>query len=252
MMCSIRPFVGLFVLLLGAGTTKVHAQPRLVDEGTFSLFLAGVRVGREDFSIRPAPGGAAGAFVAQGNVLLGERRLTVRLHTDSSGSPLRFTLEEARDGALVETVSGEARRDLWSGRANRRDGESAREFRMRRGTLAAEANVVHHLWFLLRFGEGRAHNVLDPRSFAMETVSVEDAGPDRVSLGLREFVSRKWIIRPANGRGIREAWTDLDGRLLRVRIPDGELEAIRDEPPPETPGVRMTYDSMEPFSQDLV
>lgn len=243
--------LGLVASLLltppGAG-----GQAAVVDEGTFSLFRDGVRVGREDFSIRSAQGSGNGAYVAQANVLLGESRLTVRLNTDSLGSPLRFTLDAMREGRSLESMSGEARRDLWSGRAIRHDGETAREFRMPHGSLAAEATVIHHLWFLLRFGEGRSPTVLHPRSLTMETVSIEDAGPERVSLGLREFVSRKWVIRPLSGVGIREAWTDLDGRLLRVRFPDEHLEAVRDEPPPETPATRPAYHSSETLSQDSV
>ena len=221
-------------IALAARPEAAEAQMRLLDEGTFSLFVGGVRVGREDFSIRGSTGGGALRYVAQGNVLLGESRVAVRLDTDSAGSPLLFTLEEARAGKAVETVSGEARRDLWSGRAVHRTGERARELRLPAGSLASEASVIHHLWFLLRFGEGRGPVVLHPRSLTTESVGIEDAGPDRVSIGLREFVARKWVIRPSSGVAAREAWTDLDGRLLRVRIQDADLEAVRDEAPPET------------------
>ena len=227
-----------FMLLAPIGAA---AQPAVVDEGTFSLFVGGVRVGREDFSIRPATGSGNDAYVAQGIVLLGENRVSVRLNTDSLGAPVRFSLESIRDGRVLESISGEARRDLWSGRAIRPDGESAREFRMPPGSLAGEAMVIHHLWFLLRFGEGRSPNVLRPRSLTMDAVSIEDAGPDRVSLGLREFVTRKWVVRPVRGAAIREVWTDLEGRVLRVRVPAEELEAIRDEAPPETPAMRTAY-----------
>lgn len=238
-----RPFVAraLLSFLVLLAPIGAEAQAVVVDEGTFSLFIGGVRVGREDFSIRPASGTGNIAYVAQGIVLHGEDRVSVRLNTDSLGSPLRFTLEATRDGRLVESISGEARQDLWSGRAIRPDGESAREFRLPPRSLAAEAMVIHHLWFLLRFGEGRSPSVLHPRSLTVERVSIEDAGPDRVSLGLREFVTRKWVIRPVHGTAIREAWTDLEGRLLRVRVPAEDLEAVRDEAPPETPAMRTTY-----------
>lgn len=216
------------------GPAALEAQARVLDEGTFSIFVGGTRIGREDFSIREAQGGADGAYVAQGNVLRGDSRLAVRLNTDSTGAPLRFTLDETNDGRAVETISGEARRGLWSGRAIRPNGESAREFPLPRGSLAAEPLVIHHLWFLLRFGEGREPNVLHPRSLTMERMEVADAGPDRVSLGLREFVARKWLIRAGGVGEPREAWTDLEGRLLRVRIPAEDLEAVRDEPPAET------------------
>jgi hypothetical protein len=223
------------LLLSATGPVTLGAQARVIDEGTFSLFVGGTRIGREDFSIRTAAGASDGAYVAQANVLRGESKVSVRLNTDSAGFPLRFTLDETEAGRTLETISGEARRDLWSGRANRPAGERAREFPLPRGSLAAEPLVIHHLWFLLKFGEGRMPAVLHPRSLTIDTVDVEDAGPDRVSLGLREFVARKWLIRPAGSTVAREAWTDLEGRLLRVRVPDQDLEAVRDEPPAETP-----------------
>jgi len=230
-----RPALLGACLAVAGWPVSLPAQSRVLDEGTFSLFVAGTRIGREDFSIRAAPGAADGAYIAQANVLRGESKLTVRLNTDSAGFPLRFTLDETQDGLTRETISGEARRDLWSGRAIRPTGERAREFPLPRGSLAAEPQVIHHTWFLLTFGEGRAPSVLHPRSLTMETVGIEDAGPDRVSLGLREFVARKWLIRSSGGMMVREAWTDLEGHLLRVRIPDEDLDALRDEPPAETP-----------------
>ncbi|MBL8996835.1 MAG: hypothetical protein JNL44_05915 [Gemmatimonadetes bacterium] len=238
-MCRNRASITRRALVLAtaaAMAVPAAAQSRVVDEGTFSLFVGGVRVGREDFSIRTVGGGASAGFVAQGNVLRGEVRLAVRLNTSAAGSPLLFTLEETRDGRLTESLTGESRRELWSGRSVRPEGERAREFRFPAGSLAAEAVVMHHLWFLIRFGEGRTTDVLHPRSLQVEQVSIEDAGPDRVSLGLREFVTRRWVIRPSGGEGVREAWTDLEGRLLRVRVPGEDLEAVRDEPPAETPG----------------
>ena len=48
---------------------------------------------------------------------------------------------------------------------------------------------------------------------------------------------------------IHEAWTDLEGRVLRLRVPALDLEALRDEPPPDTPetGMRdLPYEPPEP------
>jgi hypothetical protein len=244
-----------------------QGAPAIVDEGTFSLFRDGVRVGREDFSIRPAPGapgtpgaagsagttgGAGAAYVATANVLLGDSRLTVRLSTDEGGFPLRFTLEARDEGSAIESTSGEARRDLWSGRAVRPGGERAREFRLPRAAIAVEPPMVHHLWFLFRFGGPGERVVLRPRTLALDTLRVEDAGPDRVSLGLRELVARRWLVRGGPGEPVREAWTDLQGRLLRVVSPTEGFEALRDEPPPETPPAGGAYDIPEPFTQDAV
>lgn len=217
--------------------TTAEAQVRVVDEGTFTLFSGGQRIGREDFSIRAVPATGGGTFIAQGNVLVGDRRLSMALTADSGGFPTRYTFETIVDGRVVETISGESRRGIWLGRAMREGGESAREFRLPAGTVAAEPGVVHPLWFVLRRAGGSPPAILLPRTLSLAEVVIEDAGPDNVTLGLRDFVTRRWVIRPVRGDWqMREAWTDLQGRVLRVRVPSLDLEALRDEPPRETPG----------------
>jgi hypothetical protein len=230
------PLLALLLLTL-APAAQARGQVVLMDEGTFSLFLGGERVGREDFSIRATPGPAGSAYVAQGNVLLGDTRTSVSLNADSAGLPLRYRLETRIGGEVTETIAGESRRSLWMGRAFRADGESAREFRLPPGAIAVEDGVVHHLWFVVREGPGATPRLLSPRTLALRQVRVEDAGPDRVALGLREFVTRRWTIRAMDATPILyEVWTDLRGRMLKVRLPAQDLEAIRDEPPTETPG----------------
>ena len=226
-------FVAASVLLL---PLVARAQVRLVDEGTFSIFADGERIGREDFSIR-ATGAAGNAYIAQGNVLVGSERRSVALNADSAGFPLRYTHETSVDGRVVEAVSGEARRGIWLGRSIHARGESVREFRLPPNSVAVETGVAHQLWFLLRRGIGPAPTILLPRDLGLLRVTLEDAGPDRVVIGPREFVTRRWVIRPVDGsQPVREAWTDLEGRVLRVRSASEGLEALRDEAPPETPG----------------
>lgn len=220
------------VLISAPLPSSLRAQVRVVDEGTFTVYLGGERVGREDFSIRAVPGTAGATYVAQGNVLIGSNRVAVAMSTDSAGFPIRYSMESSEDGLVVETVSGEASRGVWLGRAQRESGASAREFRLPAGTVAAELRVAHQLWFALRRGGGMMR-VLLPRTLAMADVMVEDAGPDRVTLGLQDIVTRRWVVRPTSGTmPIHEAWTDLDGRVLRLRVPTLDLEALRDEPPP--------------------
>jgi hypothetical protein len=68
-------------------------------------------------------------------------------------------------------------------------------------------------------------------------------------IGVDELDAQKFILRSADGRGaIREVWTDAQGRLLRLRIPSEEFEAVRDELPPETPGPAPAYDEADLFS----
>jgi hypothetical protein len=212
----------------------VRAQVVVVDEGILTITVAGERVGREDFSIRRNV--ADGGFIAQGNVLRAESRSVVALTTDSTGLPFRFQVERFVAGRRAENTSGEYRRGLWSGRTVVTTGESGREFRLPETVLAADDGVIHHAWFLLRFIRGGAVPVLRPRELKVRPMVVEQVGADSVAFGLDWYDAVRWIVRDGIGGSVlREVWADAQGRLLRVRIPAEDLDATRDEPPPELP-----------------
>ncbi|MBX3175167.1 MAG: hypothetical protein KF709_12185 [Gemmatimonadaceae bacterium] len=235
---------GLRALLFGAAVAAgVFAAPAalaqsqllILDEGSFSLLRDGERIGREDFGIRATRGGVGGAFIAQGNILFGEQRRAVMLNVDSLGNPLRVQLELRNEGVLVQSVVGELDRGVWSGRVAHRVGESARAFRLPMDTFVAEEGLVHHLWFVVRFGEGRPVTLFTPSVLSQIRVLVQEEAPDRVALGLREIVARRWSLRSASsGTLLYEVWTNASGRLLRVIDHGTGIEALRDEPPAET------------------
>ena len=125
----------VLALALAQWPTAAWAQVTVVDEGTFSLSVAGARVGREDFSIRRT---TDGSFVAQGNVLRGDVRGTVVLSTDSAGNPDRYRFDSNRSGRDEEHVTGERRAILWSGLATTPAGETGREFRLPPATQVAD------------------------------------------------------------------------------------------------------------------
>jgi hypothetical protein len=230
---AVRSATALALLLLAAGPV-LGAQATVVDEGTFSILIAGTRVGREDFSVRRARG-TSGDLIAQANRLEGEERRTVALTTDSAGAPLRFQMETRDATTLLLIVDGERQRGVWSGRTRRAGGESARELRLSADTFVLEPGFVHHLWFLVRFAEGRAVTSFSPSELARSRVVIEEQAPDRVSLGLRELVARRWVVRDADsGATVWEIWTDPMGRLLRALNDGISFEAVRDDPPAET------------------
>ena len=239
---SVLPALALLtVALSGAG-----AQVVVVDEGTFTITVAGVRAGREDFSIRRSTA-QQGGFFAQGTILRGENRTVVALTTDSLGTPLKFQWERFVTGRSVENVSGEFRRGLWSGRAVGVAGESGREFRLPEPVVGADDDVLHETWFLVRFGARPGARLLVPRALLVRDLVLEDVGADSVSIGLDVYPARKWVLRAtAAGPVLREAWTDARGRLLRVRIPALNLDAVRDEALPETVSPPVAYSRAEP------
>lgn len=213
------------------------AQVLILDEGTFTHSVGGTRVGREDFSVRTVRGGGAAVYIAQANVLAGENRRTIALNADSVGAPLRFQLEAREATTIVSTVVGERERSTWLGRVISGTRESGREFRLSDHTFVAEPSVVHHLWFVLRFGQGRPVILLTPSANAQDTVQLVEANADTVTVGTRRIAARRWELRDAqDGSVLWEFWSDAVGRLLRARDPRSGLDAMRDDPPGETPG----------------
>lgn len=209
-------------------TTAARAQVVLLDEGSFTLYRDGERIGREDFSIRSAPGTDGRVLVAQATVALGSRRLLPGISTDTSGFPVRYQREVRDSGRVVESYSGQVTRGRFSSRLLHGAGESAREFRLPPGTVAADDDLVHQLWFVSRRGAGATVSVLVPRRNTVESVRIESAGPERVSIDLRQFDTIHLIIRtPATGV-IRELWVGADGRIVKASIPALKLVALRD------------------------
>ncbi len=212
--------------------TPLRGQVTIIDEGSFTLSVAGERVGREDFSIRSTRSGAGVSFVAQGTVLRGDVRLTVVLNFDSTGTPLRLQTERRDGPELRDSYFGRRERGVWSGRAVRADGESARELPFPGTALAIDNEIVHHLWLVMRFARSRETLLIAPRSLSQRVARVEEVGTESVALGLRELPARHWVVRDqAAGTLLWEIWTDTAGRLLRILNPANSLEALRDEPP---------------------
>jgi hypothetical protein len=207
------------------------ATPQVIslDEGSFTLMRAGERVGREDFWIRSAPASTGQVLVAQGTLVLGSRRVKPGLNADTSGSILRFQSEVRVDGRVIESYSGQTTRDHYAARTQRANGESAREFRLPPGTVAADDDVIHELWFVIRRGAGATVPVLVPSRNVVEIVRVELVGDERVAFDVRELDARH-VTLTTDGTGVRrDVWLDARGRILKVAIPHEKLVALRDD-----------------------
>ena len=207
------------------------AQVISLDEGSFTLTRSGERLGREDFSIRSSASTGGPPFVAHAVVSIGTRRIEPRLNADSSGSVFNYDTEIRDNGRVSVTYGGTSARDHYQARTRRPDGESLREFRLPPGTVAADDDVVHQLWFIARRGPGAVVPVLAPLRNAVETVRVELVGTESLTIDSRDFRARHLRLRTEGSGATRDVWVDASGRLLKVEIPAARLVAVRDEPP---------------------
>lgn len=208
-----------------------EGQVTVVDEGSFTISRGGDRIGREDFSIRHVPT-TAGAFetLTRGLVVLGAQRLTVDLSADSIGLPARFQSKSTADGRAGDTYRAEVIGRRYSARALRSSGESAREILLPDAALLLEDGVLHLLQFVVARGPGTVEAVVPARGVVL-TITIQDAGADRVAIALQSIDARKFIVKEGTAGRVREVWIDRAGRLLKVSIPAERLLAVRDDAP---------------------
>jgi hypothetical protein len=221
-----RPTTLALVLVLSRAVT---AQVTSLDEGSFTVTRGGERIGREDFWIRTAPTATGRTLVAQGTIIRGLRRFKPGLNADTSGAVIRFQNEMRDSGKLVESYAGQLTRDHYAARSQREGGESAREFRLPIGTVAAEDEVVHELWFIVRRGPGTFVPVLVPSRSVVESVRVDLVGDERLVVDIREITARHYTLTTGGTGLVRDEWTDDQGHIVKAAIPSARFLAIRDE-----------------------
>ena len=219
------------VTLVSLATGPTAAQVSSVDEGSFTIIRDGTRVGREDFSIRSAPSVGGRVLVAQGNLIMGGRRLAPALNADTSGFPVKYQMEVRLDGRTIETLTVQVSRNHYEARISREEGESAREFRLPPGTVAAEDDVIHQLWFVARRGPGAVVPVLVPSRSVVESVTVALMGTEHLTIDGHDVECRHLVLRTGNTGVVRDVWVDAGGRLLKAALPALRLVAVRDEAP---------------------
>jgi hypothetical protein len=214
-----------WALALASWAMPVGAQT-VVDEGTFTILVAGARAGRETFVIRRQGAG----YSASGTVLYSDRRLTPALTTDAAGLPLAFTLDVRTGTTRTARVSAQVSRGRFTLRSQTPSGESARELVLTPGTVVVDDDVFQNYFFIPLAAKQGAVSILDPRRGTQTPEQLTEGGPERVLIGGRLIDAHALTISDAHG-ATRLLWVDPANRVLRVEIPDRQLVALRDDPP---------------------
>lgn len=225
-----RPRTALLGCAFGLAASSVFAQgTAVVDEGSFTISRSGAPVGRESFRIirAPAPGGQV--YQATGTSVIANVKATMRLGTDSVGSPVSYESEVSDQAQLVQRLRGRGRPSRFGLFVQTRTGESAREFVLANGALLLDESVFHQFFFVGLAADQRELIVISPRSAQQERMRVVQRGEEGVEIAGRTISGRR--VSLVNGDGPREVWLDGQGRLLKVAIPDQGLVALRDDPP---------------------
>ena len=201
-------------------------QGIIVDEGSFTVWRAGAKVGRENFTIRRA---ADGGYAASGTVVYADRRLLPALATDPLGVALQYQVDVRVPAGRQEMLSGRVTRGFFSARSQTAQGESAREFAVSAGARLIDDSVFHQ-YFFLALGHTGAVAVIEPRHSRQVIAQVEARGADPVEIDGQPLPATRLHIELPGTPG-RDLWVDTNGRVLAVADPGDGLMARRDVAP---------------------
>jgi hypothetical protein len=221
-------------LLLGAAALAItsvpaSAQSRTVDEGTFIISQSGAPVGREVFRIVRGIPGSGELYRATAQISSGEQRMLPNLSTDSAGSPISYELGVREGAKRVLDLQARARPSRLAVREETPGGESAKEYVVPRNLVVLDDNVFHQYFFVPLASPGGALTVIDPQGHAQLSGTLVRVGVEPLEIGGRSVSAIRYTLATSGVR--REFWTDAEGRILKVAIPDRSLVALRDELP---------------------
>jgi hypothetical protein len=221
----------LVAVTVAAFASPLAGQVATLDEGSFTIFVNGERVGREDFRIRSTPSGNGPEFVATASVSYAGRRVMPQMRGDSSGTPTQYIVEVKNGSAIDERVEGLVGRGRVSARVKNLRGESANEFVVSKGALVIDDDVFHQYYFITRRTNPTGPvSVIVPRRNTQVTMRVAEVGTEKVTIGGTPLDARHFTVSDPGGAD-REVWADGSGRLLKVAIPSRSIVALRDDPP---------------------
>lgn len=207
-------------------------RPDIIDSGTFTLYLAGVRIGEERFVIRRERAGSAGPVYRAGAELflkLNGQTMRVSVALEALGSrcrPLRYEAEV--NGPEPVVILGTMARGRWRLDVRHPAGNEMKEFMLRENVAILDQYVAHHYFFASKLVAGEVSTeatIIVPRDRSQNLVQIIDQGVESVRVGSDELQLRHIaIISESNGES--HVWMDGD-RVMKVEIPGIEFLALR-------------------------
>ncbi len=218
---------------LVAGARAGRAQVVAVDEGSFVVTRGGAAIGREEFRILRQPAAGREAFVARGVGAYGARRVVPALQADAEGEPLRYQIDVHGAGPEERVSAQGGAAGHFAAQIQRGGREGAREYLLAPGTVVADDDAYHQLYFIARRAMDGATSVpvLVPRTDAQLSVAVTRAGSEPVTIAGHAIPATHYVLADARAGWRRDLWVDGEGRVLRVVVPNLGISATREEPP---------------------
>lgn len=220
-----------FALAVALAAPLLEAQVSIVDEGSFTVSRRGVRVGREEFSIRSSPStSGANVVVAQASAVYEDLRLFPALTARADGVASSYQLEIRRGAEVEERWTGTVGAGRVSARIGRAGVDAVREFLVADGALLLDDDVFHQFYFVARRRPAATVAVIVPRRNRQVMLRLTDRVQQTIDIAGQPLVAISFSATSPDGLE-RQVWVDAEGRVLRVAIPSQGLLAQRDDPP---------------------
>jgi hypothetical protein len=205
----------------------------LNDQGTFEIFVAGKRVGTENFEIRTGPKQIEGQ--AEVYLRMEEDGKTIEVRTlsnlilDPQLRPLSYSWSQK--GAQSSQLTIDFRSSPARTRYKTVNGQpDQRDFKLAKDVVVLDDNLVHHYQLVVdRYDRTKKGKQTFPAFIPQEAlpgeITMEDMGPEPVSvegstLDLRHLVLTTELARI-------DLWVDNQDRLQVVSVPVAQFQAVR-------------------------
>ena len=237
---NIRHIVNvLLCVLLATAVFARKDEGKVVDSGSFSVFINGQRVATEMFRIQQAPDRSVSTseFRALDDSRAAQRsELTIA----ANGDLLRYEWRELSPGKAQAVVEPNEQFLLEHMVPNAPAKPLDKPFLIPHSTVVLDDYFFSHrqilIWRYLAQGCAGAPNcklsktpfgILVPRQASAGTVSVEYAGKETVSVRGKPMELDRFNLT-SEGAGDWSLWLDINMKLVRIVIPADNTEIVRD------------------------
>lgn len=221
-------------LILALMPAALSAQSTTLDQGSFDISVNGQRVGTERFAIRRIGSGPGASIVASSRIVRDNGAQEIRTSLQLQGNPPRPTgYEFVVQGDAAQRILARADGDRFTVRFISHEGERMREYLIRGRAALLDDGIAHQYYFLRALmGSSSTANLtlIVPSRSHQTTARIQVDGQDTIQIDNRPIAATEYTLRPA-GSGEQHFWTDDQGRVLRVSVPDRGFVAQRAAPP---------------------
>ena len=216
--------------VLASSVPGAHLLGQQLDRGRFRLFLDGLEIGTEDFTIQRIGSGDAQETLARAAVRMNDGRVVTTI-LRTVGPSMAFS----DYAAIVRGADTLEVRVLHAGNRLRRVtvapwGEEEQEFRASPRTMIFDPGVAHHYFvlggFLARETGDMTLHAFEPRSEREDWTADLSIGSETITLQGEQVEATR--VRIVSGDQVRTVWFDGSGRLVRVEVPTDGFVAQRE------------------------